>query len=341
MYDCAKRTIMKNTKKLLTLALLLGFFIAYSQEELLLPTDFLSSDFHKDRRTQLRDQMPSNSVAVFFANPVRNRANDVDFLYHQDPNLYYLTGYTEPHSVLIIFKDKQVAQNGERYDEIFFVQPKNEMMEMWMGKRLGSAGVQDKLKLNMAFDNTDFADYPMDFKKFDKVLFFDFKNDVRDDTRASGDLFDLIVQFKSKVNYPEKGQIAIQTEPAAQNLDTRSLRGYMAKLRGVKTEEELKLLKKAIQISAVGQYEVMKAMKPGLSERELQGIHGFVFKKYGAEYEGYPAIVGGGNNGCILHYQENYKPAVSSDEMVLMDLGAEYRGYTADVTRTIPVDGTF
>ncbi|MGB0443509.1 MAG: M24B family metallopeptidase, partial [Flavobacteriaceae bacterium] len=104
--------------------------------------------------------------------------------------------------------------------------------------------------------------------------------------------------------------------------------------------EEVELLKKAIYISAVGQVEVMKAMHPNMSEREIQGIHEFVFKKYGAEYEGYPSIVGGGHNGCVLHYISNDKPRVGED-LVLMDLGAEYHNYTADVTRTIPADGTF
>jgi Xaa-Pro aminopeptidase len=84
----------------------------------------------------------------------------------------------------------------------------------------------------------------------------------------------------------------------------------------------------------------MKAMKPHMSETELQGIHEFVYKKYGAEYEGYPSIVGAGNNGCILHYIENNKTKVGND-LVLMDLGAEYIGYTADVTRTIPANGKF
>ena len=85
----------------------------------------------------------------------------------------------------------------------------------------------------------------------------------------------------------------------------------------------------------------MKAMHPGMSETEVQGIHEFVFKKYGAEYEGYPSIVGAGHNGCILHYVDNIKPEIDSDELILMDLGAEYHGYTADVTRTIPVNGVF
>ena len=114
----------------------------------------------------------------------------------------------------------------------------------------------------------------------------------------------------------------------------------MAELRQIKTEEEMKLLRKAIRISAQGQIEVMKAMKPEMSETEIQGIHEYVYKKYGSEYEGYPSIVGAGNNGCVLHYMENNKMTVE-DELVLMDLGAEYHGYTADVTRTIPADGTF
>ncbi len=111
-------------------------------------------------------------------------------------------------------------------------------------------------------------------------------------------------------------------------------------MRETKTDEELVFLKKAIEISAVGQVEIMKAMHPNMSETEIQGVHEYVYKKYGAEYEGYPSIVGGGNNGCILHYIENNKTQVG-DDLVLMDLGAEYHGYTADVTRTIPANGKF
>ena len=124
------------------------------------------------------------------------------------------------------------------------------------------------------------------------------------------------------------------------NLDSKVLPMAMAKLRETKTPEEMKLLKKAIEISAVGQIEVMKAMHPNMSETEIQGVHEYVYKKYGAEYEGYPSIVGGGNNGCILHYIENNKTQIGED-LVLMDLGAEYHGYTADVTRTIPANGKF
>ncbi len=303
-----------------------------------LPKDFLSSKFHKDRREQVRKKMPENSVAVFFTNPVRNRANDVDYIYHQDPNFYYLTGYKEPHAVLLLFKSKQNGPDGKKFDEIIFIQPRDAMAEMWTGRRMGVEGVKEKLALNQVFNNTEFENYNIDFSKFDKVLFYDFENDVRD-TKTKGDLYDLIASFKTKANYPSASQIEV--EPKVGNLDTETLDVIMDELRGVKTDEELDLLRKAIDISCIAQAEVMKAMKPGMSEMEIQGLHEFIFKKYQAEYEGYPSIVGAGHNGCILHYIENYKPAVESEEMILMDLGAEYHGYTADVTRTIPVDGKF
>ena len=322
-------------KKILTLLLLAGTSLSFAQQEM--PDDFLSSGFHQERRKLVREKMPANSVAVFFANPVRNRANDVDYIYHQDPNFYYLTGYKEPHAVLLVFREEQKGPEGN-YNEIIFIQPRNAMAEMWTGRRMGITGVKEKLAFNQVFNNTAFADYNIDFSKFDKVLFYDFFNDVRD-TNAEGDLYDLIASFKQKAGYPTEGDLTI--ESASNNLDMETLDQIMKDLRGIKTEAELDLLRKAVDISCIAQVEVMKAMKPGMSEFEIQGLHEFIFKKYKAEYEGYPSIVGAGNNGCILHYIENYKPEVSSDEMILMDLGAEYHGYTADVTRTIPVDGKF
>ncbi len=303
-----------------------------------LPSDFLKKEFHIERRGLVREKMPKNSVAVFFANPVRNRSNDVDFIYHQDPNFYYLTGYTEPHAVLLLFKEEQKSPEGDGFKEIIFIQPRDEMKEMWNGRRLGITGVQEKLALNQVFNNTDFKEYNIDFSKFDKVLFYDFENDVRNEP-GDGDLYDLIAWFKEKANYPSEK--SLEVEPVAQNLDTKTLDGIMKDLRGIKTPEEIELLRKAVDISCIAQAEVMKAMRPGMSEFEVQGLHEFIFKKYQAEYEGYPSIVGAGNNGCILHYIENYKPEITSTEMILMDLGAEYHGYTADVTRTIPVDGKF
>lgn len=330
---------MKIAVALLSLTLCVNLLQTNAQGNL--PTDFLSKDFHQERRAKLREKLPANSVAIFFANPVRNRANDTDYMYHQDPNFYYLTGYKEPHALLLIFKDKQTAANGTRYDEIIFVQPRNAMAEMWTGRRLGDEGVKNTLGLEQSFNNTEFKKYNVDFSKFDQVLFYDFFNDVRDNPSDSSDLYTLIEQFKVKVNYPTKDQLTLAREQKKNNLNTTTLNSYMTELRGVKTKEEVEMIRMAVRVSCQGQIEVMKAIKPGMSEREIQGVHEFVYKKYEAEDVGYNSIVGAGHNGCILHYIENYKPEVSSKELILMDLGAEYHGYTADITRTIPVNGKF
>ncbi len=371
------------------------FFVSVAQEK---PTDFLSKEFHKGRRDAVRKLMPANSVAVFFTNPVRNRANDVDYVYHQDPDFYYLTGYQEPNAVLLIFSENRTDSDNETYNEIIFVREKNAREEMWNGKRLGISGVKNKLGFKQVFSTADFFNFEINFDVFEYVMVYDFKNDYRDSRSNKEDLFNLVKFFKTKVNYPAdydpvKQQIytrimateiensanvaqslgrvlnfyedlksdelisgfinakddAIRKElkekmilkVAENKLNSSLLEEIMNTLRETKTKEELVLLKKAVEISAVGQLEVMKAMKPDISETEIQGIHEFVYKKYGAEYEGYPSIVGAGNNGCILHYIENNKPKVGERELVLMDLGAEYHGYTADVTRTIPVSGKF
>lgn len=384
---------MKIFKFLLTTFLAVTFN-GFSQT----PTDYLSKEFHKERRDVLRSKMPENSVSVVFANPLRNRANDVDYVFHQDPNFYYLTGYREPNGVLVLFSENQTDKNGKTYNEILYVQKRDKLAEQWNGKRLGVEGAKDELDFDVAFNASEFLEINIDFKKFDNIFIVKFNDDYRD--LGGADVFDLVKSFKLKAGYdpslylsrikqyvynnvaetpiessanviniidrlasrsPEikddkllnnyksaetdalkkefKQQITLALKPKT-NIDLNFLPDNLATMREVKTPEELVLLTKAVRISAIGQNEVMKAMKPHMSETELQGIHEFVYKKYGAEYEGYPSIVGAGNNGCILHYIENNKTKVGN-ELVLMDLGAEYRGFTADVTRTIPANGKF
>jgi Xaa-Pro aminopeptidase len=363
------------------------------------PTDYLSKEFHKERRDILRSKMPANSVTVVFANPVRNRANDVDYIFHQDPNFYYLTGYREPNAVLVLFSENQTNEKGDSYNEILYVQKRDKRAEQWNGKRLGTEGATDELGFIIAMNAEEFLKSTTNFKAFDKVFIEKFNDDYRNLGDAA-DIFDLVKGFKTNAGYDPsiylsgvkeyvynnianspvessanviqtitriegdyeeikddklikeyksattddlkkeiKQKITLALKPKT-NIDITFLAANLATMREVKTAEELKLLTKAVRISAVGQIEVMKAMKPHMSESELQGIHEFVYKKYGAEYEGYPSIVGAGNNGCILHYIENNQTKVG-DDMVLMDLGAEYRGFTADVTRTIPASGKF
>src|SRR5215203_1882958 len=101
------------------------------------PQDYLSPAFHKGRREAARALMPDSSIMVVFAAPVRTFSNDVDYLYHQNPDLYYFTGYKEPHAVLLVFKEPQAAPDGTTYNEVFFVQKRDSAREQWTGKRLG------------------------------------------------------------------------------------------------------------------------------------------------------------------------------------------------------------
>ena len=384
-----------NMRNFISIILISITFCSFSQ----IPTDYLSKEFHKERRDILRSKMPKNSVAVVFANPLRNRANDVDFIFHQDPNFYYLTGYREPNAVLVLFSENQTDDNGDSYNEILYVQKRDARAEQWNGKRLGIEGAKQELGFNTAKNGEDFIKDAIDFKKFDKLFIEKFNDDYRNLSDAA-DVFDLVKSFKQKAGYnPDiflsrpkeylytniaetpiessanviniidrlssqfedikddelikqfksaktdairkeiKQKITLALKPKT-NIDLTFLPSNLATMREIKTEAELRLITKAVRISAIGQIEVMKAMKPHMSEMELQGIHEFVYKKYGAEYEGYPSIVGAGNNGCILHYIENNQTQVGN-ELVLMDLGAEYRGFTADVTRTIPANGKF
>jgi Xaa-Pro aminopeptidase len=298
-----------------------------------LPTDYLSKEFHAGRRAALRELMPINSVCIIFAYPTRTFSNDVEYLYHQNPDMYYFSGYREPHSLLLVFKEEQTGSDGEKFNEIIFVQERNAQAEQWTGKRLGVEGAKEKLGFKKAFNGNEFKSWQFDFSKFDKIILDRFPAAVADSPRDEDELFDLIEQLKTKAVIP--------ADPGKEKkFDFRLFRELTGKLREIKTAEEMDLIRKAVEISCNGQNEVMKALHPNMSEMEIQGLHEFVHKKYGAEGLGYGSIVGAGENGCVLHYMENTKTKVGTD-MVLMDVGAEYHGYTADVTRTVPANGKF
>ncbi len=297
-----------------------------------LPADYLTADFHTGRRDALRKIMPDKSVMAVFAYPTRTFSNDVEYLYHQNPDMYYFSGYKEPHSLLLIFKEEQTDSIGNKYKELLFVQKRNPQAEKWTGKRLGTDGVKEKLEIKTAYNGSEFSNYNIDFSKFDKIICDRFPIDVPD-LSDRADLFDLIQDFKKKSQMPER--MTLQNR-----FDTHLYSQLTRTLREIKTPEEIDLLRKAVEISCQGQNEVMRTLHPDMSELEIQGLHEYVHKKYGAEEVGYGSIVGAGENGCILHYMENSKTKIGPS-MILMDVGAEYHGYTADVTRTVPADGKF
>jgi Xaa-Pro aminopeptidase len=385
-------------KIFLLLPQLFLFAFVFSQNAENLPADYLSKEFHTGRREALRQLMPANSVAVIFAYPERVFSQDVNYTYHQNPDLYYFSGYMEPHSVLFIFKDQQTGSDNKKYNELFFIQKKDPLRELWTGRRMGVDKVKSELGFDMVFDGVAFKSFPVDFSRFDKILLENLPS-AENDPADSADLYDLIEQFKQKVNFPKNydqqfenslgylaeygnmhnlhyfldqyrnavssgglpnnysvaDQLTIQDildikdegalNKAKEKLQAKRINAALynkdvAALRQIKTPEELKLLRKSVDISSIAHAEVMKAIQPGMSERDLQAIFEFVHKRYGAEEEGYPPIVGAGNNGCILHYEENTNTNFGT-EMLLMDVASEYHGYSADVTRTVPSTGKF
>jgi Xaa-Pro aminopeptidase len=194
------------------------------------------------------------------------------------------------------------------------------------------AGVKDVDK-NLLGDLNIIAQYATP-KNIDRILAY-LKPRLDRESYKSNDV------IQELVNKPDSATLAdvkakINSNPSGLSLFQK----YTVDLRGVKTPEELVLLKKSVEISSFAHAEAMRAVNPKMSERELEGIMLYVHKHYGAEDEGYPPIVGAGANGCILHYEENNATEVKN-QLVLMDVGAEYHGYSADVTRTFPANGKF
>jgi len=314
---------IKNHKmKQLFLFFALFITISQIQSQENLPTDYLSKEFHKGRREAFRNLMPSNSVAVVFSYPERVFSKDINYNYHQNPDLYYLSGYKEPDAVLFIFKE---TQGTEKYNEVLFVRERNASKETWTGRRLGTEGAKSKLGFTTVYNGKDFK---IDFKKFDKIIYDKIPTDIGND-KSGFDLYGLLESFKTKA-------AIIQQNTASNDLFTNITNS----LREIKTPEEMELMRKTVKLSCIAHNEVMKAVGPDMSENEADGIHAYVHRHYGAEGEGYPPIVGAGANGCILHYGENNATKIDN-QLLLMDVGSEYHGYSADVTRTIPANGKF
>ena len=288
-----------------------------------LPKDYLSKEFHMGRREAARSLMPENSVMVVFAAPARTFSNDITYFFHQNPDLYYFTGYKEPNAVLFIFKEQQLAGDGQKFNELFFVQKRNALAEQWTGRRLGTEGVKSKLGIKNVYNGDDLKKFPLDLSKFNTVIFGSFYDDVADNPSETSDLYDLISFVKQKINLPADYQNAlyrdlgsfknrasvanidrlkdnfktkmeaneiyrnnalvksivdikdsagiekVKSEIGEAKINTLLFDQITGTLRETKTPEELQLLRKAVEISCIGQNEVMKTVRPDMSELEV------------------------------------------------------------------------
>jgi len=226
-------------------------------------------------------------------------------------DFYYLTGFDEPEAAFILIPDAK-----EKY--ILFVHPKSPARTVWTGELYGVDGAVKIFGADKA--------YPLD--KFDQVLrrYLRGKSSVY----CSFENRWLIEKLIPMLSYPFSNRPKQVIDP----------REYIHEMRLIKSPEEIELMRKAINITCDALIEAIKAVEPGMYEYDIEAIIEYVYRIQGSPKPGFPSIIGSGPNSTILHYEENNRKTQNGD-LVLMDVGAEYGFYTADVTRTIPVNGKF
>ena len=290
--------------------------------------DLLPPSFHMERRKAVRTFMPEKTMAIYCSGKSMLRANDVDYEFHQDPNFYYLTGLNESNSILILFKNPFIF-NKDTINELLLIKERNANSEVWVGKKLGVRGAELILEIQKTIDIDKFNMENLDFSEIDSIFIHDIFDVGNELFPVNNEQLQLPKLDSNSINY--KNEI---------KANFSEIHKWMAQLREIKTKEEMYLLRKAISITCEAQTELMKVLKPEMKEYQAEAVVEAIFKLNGAEYPGYPSIVGAAENSCILHYTTNRK-TMKGNHLLLSDVGAEYHGYTADVTRTIPVDGKY
>ena len=271
------------------------------------------------RRKELMSLMHSNSIAIISAAPEKVRSRDTHYPYKQNVNLSYLCGFPEPESVLVLIPGR--AQ-GEM---VLFCRDKDPLRETWDGYREGPEGAVSNFGADDAFPIADIDDILPNLIEGKDRLYYAIGKDPEFDRH----LMDWVNHVRN-----QRGNGAL---PPGEFVD---LDHFINEMRLFKTAGELKIMRKAAEISVSAHSRAMKASKPGLFEYQLQAEIEHEFAVHGSAGAAYTSIVGAGKNGCILHYIEN-RDALKDGDLVLIDAGCEYQNYAADITRTFPVNGKF
>lgn len=280
---------------------------------------------YKQRRALLMAKMEPNSIAIFKAKDPANRSNDVNYLYRQESNFLYLTGCDEQRSYLLLCPDGIQVDSVTTAKEVFFIRPKTRSAA---GESLGPEGAKSELGFTVVLPSTELLPFVKKALSGKKILYYP--------PSAPDVVYDPLMEKRTIISR----QVRTDLQASFPGLEIKNLNASVGELRAVKSETELALLQKAIDATITAHVEAMKSCESDMYEYELQAIIEYCFAKNGSEYPGFPTIVGSGPNSCILHYEANRRQMKSGD-VVVMDIGAEIDGYSADVTRTIPVNGSF
>ena len=280
-------------------------------------TDLIPQSVYKARRDSVMNMIGQDAVAVFYAGPERMRNADVDYIYRQADNFFYLTGFTEPNALLILVpKGITVKINDsttQTVNEVLFVQNRNPLAESWTGRRYGTEGAMKLLGMQAALTNDKFK------TTFMRTLFSGIKylyaQPVTSD--VTGELRELVQPIQSFVD-----NVKVHNS----KIELRDPNAMVHTMRIVKSSEEITMLRKATEISVVAHNQAMMSVEPGMYEYELQGLYQYLFQRQGSEFYGYPCINGAGENSVILHYNTNRKK-INNGDIVLSDCAAEYRDW--------------
>lgn len=271
------------------------------------------------RRKNLMAQMESDSIAIIASASQLVRNRDVEFPFRQESDFYYLSGFAEPNSVLVL------APNREHGEFILFCEERDPEMERWVGRRAGPDGACEQYGADDAFPITDIDDIlPGLIEGRDRVYY------------AMGRNFDFDQRLMGWVNTIRKKARA-GAHPPGEFVD---LDHMLHDMRLLKSAAELTVMQEAADISVRAHKRAMRACKPGLYEYQLQAELEHEYLHGGSSGPAYSSIVGGGDNACILHYTEN-SAKLKAGDLVLIDSGCELDFYASDITRTFPVSGKF
>ncbi len=282
--------------------------------------DPISSDFFTSNRKHFSHKLKPNSVAIFNSNDEYHRNGDQNFSFRQNSDLFYLTGIEQEQSILILAPNHPEP----KLREVLFLLEPNEQMEIWFGYKLTIAEAQkiSGIKNVMIMPRLEFVLNEIILAS--ENIYLNFNEYVKYSTEV----------LSRDRRFAEK----IQTKFPGHNFERSA--PLLSELRTIKSKTEIELIQKAIDITEKGFRRVLKNTKPGQKEFEIQAEIEYEFTTNGANGHAYPPIIASGINACTLHYIENDKVCKDGD-LLLMDFGAEYANYAADLTRTIPINGKF
>ena len=283
-----------------------------------MPATIPKSEF-KRRRTALMSLMDEESIAVIPAAGVRSRNRDSDFLFRQDSDFHYLTGFNEPDAVLVL------APGRPHGEVILFCRDREARAELYDGERLGPDRAAQIVGVDDAFPVADLDDILPGMLEGRERIYFGLGDHPEFESRLLGWVSTLRARESGGARPPE---------------ELVALKHLLHEQRLIKTAAEIRAMRRAAEITCEGHLRAMRACEPGMTETQLEAELIYAFMRGGAKSPAYSSIVGSGTNACVLHYVDN-TATLKKNDLVLIDAGCEFELYAADVTRTFPVSGTF